>query len=33
LEFRLAEYFDVDEEVIKFYLRLPRVKEIIKGGY
>jgi hypothetical protein len=29
----LAEYFDVDEEVIKFYLRLPRVKELLKGGY
>ena len=27
----LAEYFDVDEEVIKFYLRLPRVKELLKG--
>lgn len=26
----LAEYFDVDEELIKFYLKLPRVKEILE---
>lgn len=29
----LAEYFDVDEEVIRFYIKLTRVRELLKGGY
>jgi len=29
----LAEYFDVDEEVIRSYIKLPRVRELLKEGY
>jgi len=29
----LAEYFNVEEEVIKFYIKLTRVRELLKGGY